>query len=144
MSELSKLAFINKYGAARHKKNVEPRIDKILDHGSTNDVSDLAYEGLVTKPEHVTRIIDHKNDDGRHPGNSPIHRLMQYGKGRKHMTDDHWHRLALHPEPAVTSNSLAHMPLKHVKTAAQHHPDDFVRQLATNHYVRQKQLGVKE
>jgi hypothetical protein len=144
MSELSKLSFINKYGADRHKKAVEPKIDKILDAGSTNDVSDLAYEGLVTKPEHVTRIIDHKNDDGRHAGNSPIHQLIKYKRGQKYMTDDHWHRLALHPEVGVTSNALSSMPLKHVKTAAQHHPDDFTRQLATNHYVRQKQLGVQE
>jgi hypothetical protein len=144
MSEIAKLSFINKYGAARHKTAVGPRIEKVLDSGNTNDISDLAYEGLVTKPEHVTRIIDHKPTDGRHPGNSPIHQLIKYKTGAKHMTDDHWHRLALHPEVGLTTNALAHMPLKHVKTTAQHHPDDFTRQLATNHYVRQKQLGAKE
>lgn len=141
MSEISKLAFINKYGAARHKKGVEPRVDKILDSGNTHDISDVAYEGLITKPEHVTRIVDHKPEVG---SGHPIHQLIKFAKGRKHMTDDHWHRLALHPTISVTSQALPHMPLKHVKTAAMHHPDDFVRQLATNHYVRQKQLGVKE
>jgi hypothetical protein len=141
MSELSKLAFINKYGSKAHKKNVGPRIDKVLDSGNTKEISDLAYNGLVQTPEHITRIIDH---DPEKVGVHPIHQLIKDKKGAKKLTDDHWHRLALHPSVGVTAQALPTMPLKHVKTAAQHHPDDFVRQIAAGHYIRQKQLGVKE
>lgn len=138
--EFNKVRFLNKYGSTGHKVKADAKIGEMIKHGSTPQVHTLASSTeLNLSSEHVHGIIDHKvQGEYTHPAK------MLASWNKPSLKDEHWHKLATHPDPMVSVAVLPNAPMKHVKTIAQSHPDEYVRQLATNHYHRRIAAGIKE
>jgi hypothetical protein len=136
----NKLRFLNKFGSEGHKAKADGKIGEMIDHGDTPTLHRFASSTEVDlKPEHVHKIIDHTPQEGfTHPA---VH-LTKWNKPS--VKDEHWDRLAKHPDPQVALGAVPHMSMHHVKKTAEENPDDMVRVIAANHYRRQKEAGRTE
>jgi len=137
-----KMKFVAKYGSPEQKEEASKQMHAFIDDAFTNPSTGAAERfswmdhfandsETSLKSHQLHMIIDNVGYPGiRHPAD----RLASWHFGD--LKDEHWDKLARHPWPGVTAQSLAHMPPKHVKTAAEQHKDPFVRQLAAGHYKR--------
>jgi hypothetical protein len=138
--ELSKISFLNQYGSDAHKAKVSAKVDGIIASGNSKAVHHIASASNISlSPSQVHGIIDHKLEDDR---THPATKLSSWHFGD--LKDEHWDKLARHPDSTVAIGAVASMPMKHLRTAATVNPDGFVRQMATNTFVNKKRAGYEE
>jgi hypothetical protein len=136
--DVSKIAFVHKYGSDAHKAKAEDKISGIISRGDRHAVSHLATEDIPLTDAHMHGMIDQPSTDSHHPAR------MLAQSHRADLKDEHWNKMAVHPNKEVYMSALASAPLRHVKTMATSHPDPDIRQMATNQYVNKKRAGYPE
>lgn len=74
-----------------------------------------------------------------------MHFLDKYGtESHKEKSNAYFGDIAKSPAVRTNMSLLADLPMKHLKTAALEHPDQFVRQMAFNTYHNKKRAGYPE
>lgn len=103
-------------------------IDRVVDSGDHRSISSLmSWHNPNSKKitsEHLHRVLDMPEESKNHPAWS-----LAY---RKDLKDEHWDKLARHPNAGVANTALngGNMPEHHVKTAYFHNPNQSVRETA--------------